>query len=146
HATDQRLELRKRRHRLVAVLDARRRPDGLDERPERDAVAVGQATAAEHERGRTGGDRELVDQPGLPDTGLAEYEQAARPAGGDDLLECMLQRIDLARAADERLARGQWVVGERVPDPEESERRDGLRLSLQRQRLELLDGHDPSNE
>ena len=66
-----RAELRPRGRRRVLLGDPGRQPDDLDQRPERDALAVRQAAPAQ-DRGLAADEpEELLDQPRLADAGRA---------------------------------------------------------------------------
>src|SRR4029077_19637292 len=67
-------DLRQRDVERVLVVDARRAADDLGDGPERDAVPIRQAATAEDLAAlpRRSPDRELADEPGLPDAGLAD--------------------------------------------------------------------------
>src|SRR5947209_3596865 len=56
---------------LVTLRDAGGFTDGLDDRPECDAVAVGEAAAAQRDGGAADPAEELLRESRLPDAGLA---------------------------------------------------------------------------
>ncbi len=88
--------------------------DGFGEGVERDALAVGQASAAmPAHRGLEAVDvlLELPVQPGLPDPGLAVDDEQRGPAGLLDAVEELLHQPQLAVAADERQPPGRRHAG-----------------------------------
>ena len=103
----------------VLVVDARRAADDLGDRPERDAVAVRQAATAEDLAalpGR-GPDRELADQPGLADAGVADDRRGARTSGWRRLPASVISSRSIsAFAADER-GRDRGALGVRAARP-----------------------------
>ncbi len=90
-------ELAEWRH---AVVDLRRSVPEIQERQERDALAVGDARRAEH--GRRDLVRERLDEPALPDAGFAHDDHVAWPGGGHDRVERVVQGGELVGAVDER--------------------------------------------
>ena len=89
-------ELGARGREIVGVLDSRRFPERLDERPERDPVAVGEASAADDERALRGRFANVLDEPGLADAGVARDEHARAGARLDRAVE---RSRDLLRLA-----------------------------------------------
>ena len=132
--------------RRVPLENTGLRLDDLAERPERDPVAVREATAL------TPGDqlgvrlddlRELVDETALADPGDADERQELRRALVPGALEGVPDDTELALAADELRARlvrdvdpEARVGGRRLPH------RDRLRLALRldRRRFLVVDG------
>ena len=108
----------------------------LDERPVRDALAVGEAPAAHH--GRVDPAQELRDEARLADAGDAEQrEELAREVRRGDV-ERLAQEALLALASDEgRVERPPRLV--EAADRDETKRVDRLRLALERERLDRLD-------
>ena len=92
---------------LLAVLrhDPGRLPQHLGQRPERDAVAVGQAAAPQHRRLAGDAPHELLDEPALADPGMAEQRDEPALGSGDRTAELRAEGGDLARPADERQVR-----------------------------------------
>ena len=85
--------------RSSSSLDSRRLPQGLDERPERDPVAVRQAAAPDDERVLGGGFADVVDEPRLADAGVACDEHARAGARLDHAPErCRRPAPSRARA------------------------------------------------
>ena len=78
---EERGELRARGREVVAVLDARRLPQRLDERPEGDPVAVGKAPPADDERSLGGGRADVLDETRLADARIAGDQHDARRRG-----------------------------------------------------------------
>ncbi len=114
--------------------------DDLSEREERDALAVGQASAAEP--GGLAGTRrearlELVDEAALADPGLPDDRDEAQDPLHQRPVVRLLQERQLALAADERPLwdrnLGLGAAPEHTPDAE------GFGLVLHRHGLELLD-------
>ena len=89
---------------LLAVLrhDPGGLPQHLRQRPERDAVTVGQAAAAQHRRLVGEAIHELLDEPALADPGLAEQRDEPALGSGDRTAELRVEGGDLALPADER--------------------------------------------
>ena len=89
---------------LLAVLrhDPGGLPQHLSQRPERDAVAVGQAAAPQHRRLVGEAAHELLDEPALADPGLAEQRDEPPLGSGDRTAELRVEGGDLAGPADER--------------------------------------------
>ena len=85
--------------RRVALGDPRGLADGLGERPERDAVAVREAAAAQDHGLPLDRPDELVDQPRLADAGLADDGHEPRPVSAR-LGKGVAQDCELAVAAD----------------------------------------------
>ena len=89
----------------IAALDGLRVEqvaDDFRERPVRDALAVGQAAAAQHRRLGADLPRELLHEARLADPGFAEHGQEMTLPGLDDALEGVEQRAVLLLAIDER--------------------------------------------
>ena len=112
--------------------------NGLGERPERDAVAVGEAAAAQDGRLALDGADELVDEPRLPDPRLADDgdEPAATVGGGAP--ERGAERLELGVAPDHRRVEAHDPL-DALADADEPVRGDGLGLPLELERLDLLD-------
>ena len=117
--------------------------DRLDDRPVRDALAVGEAPAADDRRVQP--PQELRDEPRLADARDAEQrEQLARavairrartpPAAG------------AARARDRRTARRSRRRGRPAAHRDQAVRLDRLRLALQLERLDRLDVDGATHE
>ena len=119
---------------LLAVLrhDPGRLSQHLGQRPEGDAVAVGQAAAPQYHRLVGEAPHELLDEPALADPGLAEQRDEPALGSGDRTAELRVEGGDLAIPADERpvCRSGAPHVG---GDREQPVGRDGFRLALQRQ-------------
>ena len=121
-------------------------PDDADERPEGDALAVGEAAAAQHEPVFADARHELLDESRLADARVGEQGHEAAAALLDGGPECGLDRRQLLPATDERslvppqkrLGAGQHV--------EEVERAYRPLLALHLERLDLLDVHARSDE
>ena len=89
---------------------------------------------------------EVGDEARLADPGGTEEREEPARAVGDRVLVVAPEPLPLALAADERSLR---VAGERsrvAEHLEEPERLDGLRLSLQRERLDRLDADGIADE
>ena len=134
-----------RSRRRVLLEDARLRLDDLAERPQRDAVAVGEAAAlAPRDELRVGVDDpgELVDEAALADARDADERHELRRALVARALERISEDAELALAADElgaRLVRDvdaeAGARSDRLPDGD----RLGLPLRLDRRRVVVVD-------
>ena len=98
----ERLDLRERGRGVVAVDDPRARPDRLDHRPEGDALAVGEAAAAQHvahsaaATSASSSSSRVLPTPASP----SRSTERGVPVCGD-LVEQRQQLVELGRAADE---------------------------------------------
>ncbi len=131
-------DLAPRLGRRVAVGQAGRLGDDLDDRPERDPLAVRQAPPPERDRARTRGGEELLDQARLADARRSQdREQLALPAG-DGPLERLPQQGGFSLAVDQRGVQAPGVAGRArdhleqpvsadLPEPLERHRTHGLR-------------------
>ena len=108
------------------------------QRPERDAVSVGQAPAGEEECPGRDSLEELGGEPRLADACVRHERGEARRARRDGLFEDRLEHLQLAFAADQRSAVTHFDVAGFL-DADELVRRDGLGLPLEHQRLYLDD-------
>ena len=142
-AGEHRVELRSCVALVVRLEDPRLGLDDLPERPERDALAVGQAAAVAPrddvrplvERGA-----ELGHEPALADPGLADDrdELHGRLAlGAEERLE---QERALVLAADEWAVRGGFRLADAAPCADNAPHRDRLGLPLCLHRVECLEG------
>src|SRR5207248_566093 len=104
HALDDQVSVAPTGERLAERDLAARLAHHLDERPERDAVAVGQARAAERRRAFAEPVEELLHETRLADPGRAEDRDEPRGLLGGDPLELRAERLELLVAADERRA------------------------------------------
>jgi hypothetical protein len=115
------------------------RGEGLDERPVRDPLAVGE-TSSPQDVGRVADALEEVgDEAGLADPGRAEQREESTGAIGDGVLVVAPEPLALALAADERrleMTRDGAASSITSVSPE---RLDGLRLALERERLDHLE-------
>ena len=136
--TEQPPQLDQRLARGLLVGDGGGVLEGLRQRPERDAVPIGETPAVDDERLRGGGREELVDQPGLAHAGRAEDREEIAHALRYGLLERLVQEAALALAAHHRRIKTSRVPAGAGPDRDQAERRDRLGLALQRQRLDGL--------
>ncbi len=131
---------------VVGLEDAGVRLDHLSERPEADAFAVGQRAALTPEDElRVALDRleELVDEPALADSRLADEGDELDRARATRPLERVEQRVELSAAADERRSHARRDVDadaaarlERLPGLD----RLGLALGLNRLGGPVVDG------
>ena len=139
----QRRDLRLGDLRLVVAADRGGGRHRLAHREERDAVAVGQAAPAQHQRVALEARDGLLDEPGLADAGLAEHGRelrapvAQRPAVGE------LQQRELVLATDVRRARR--PAGAAV-EAEQPEALDRLVEPLEGQGARGLDAHLVAHE
>ena len=123
--------------RRILVGDAGCLPDHLGQRPERDALAVRQAPAAQ-DRDAVGAAHELLQQARLPDAGWSEDRHEPGPASSGRFGKGGVQGRQFGPAPDHRgirpssdallTGRAKQLVGGH-----------GLRLALERQRLDRLD-------
>jgi hypothetical protein len=109
----------------------------LAQRPERDALAVRQATT-EHEP-RTGAHavHQFADEPRLADAGVGDDGDQMGPARSDDGFPRRPQGAEFRIAADNRGIDPSLVAIE-AGGADDSVRLDRLRLALQRQRFDFL--------
>ena len=105
HAFKHRPELSERDLGRVLIDDPGRRPSDLDERPERDAVAVRQAPALEHGGRLTDLALEGLEQERLAHPGFAEERRQPGAAVAGDVSELPAQLLELLVAPDELSAR-----------------------------------------
>ena len=104
--------------------------DKLDERPVRDACAIGKATAAEN--GDLVGQScdDLAHQPGLADAGRARNADDAAATLSDERRDRRLEPLELVGSADERCVQPARVPRRRCVDVLEAEPVDSLALPL----------------
>ena len=135
---DERPDLRPGHVGRVVLVDRGRRADELDDRPERDAVAVRQTPPAGDEGLGPDGPQELLGEPRLADPGVAEQgRHPARPAA-DRLLVRGAQLVELRLATDQRALRLAEVRRHR-PESGQLICRHGLGLALEGQWRDGLD-------
>ena len=144
-AVDHRDELLLGRRRVVGLENPGVRLDDLAERPEADALAVGERAALPpgDELGVGLGDLEqLGDEAALADPGHADERDELRGLLSPRARERVGEQAALALAADERrpqplldVAAEARAGGDRLPDPD----RLGLPLRLDRRRLAVVD-------
>ena len=118
--------------------EPRRLTDELDDRPERDAVPVGEASPAQD--GGSGLDLrgELFDQPRLPGSRRPQDREEMTGAVRRHPLERLSKQRQLAVPADDRRVESPVVAGGAGRDVLESIRGDRLLLALGRDRLRRL--------
>ena len=129
----------------VPGLDTRRN-EHLDERPVRDALAVGEAPSAVDVRRVAHPLEEVGDEPRLADPRRAEQREESARAIGDRVLVVAPEPLALSLTSHQRrlqMASDRLRVRDHV---EKSERLDGLSLSLERERLDRLDTDGISDE
>jgi hypothetical protein len=132
------VQLRDRFWRIVRLGDRGRLTNDLAERPERDAVAVRQTVPAQDGRLAVSAGNERLDEPGLAQAGLAEHGDDLAGVRGDGVVERGIDDRELDLASDHRPvkpARDADLSAHGV----QLVRRDGLRLALQRERLDGFD-------
>ena len=125
--------------RGVGVGDAGGLADDLGHRPVGDALAVGQAAAAQHGRPREGG-HGLADQPGLAHAGLAEHGQQVAAAGADDPLVHPGEQAQLGLATHDRGVLAAGVAGGARVDLAQPVGDHRGALALEEQRRDPLGG------
>ena len=123
---------------VVQDRESRRLAHQLDDRPERDALPVGEAPAAEDGRVRIDLRCELLDQPRLPGTGRSQDREEMAGAIRRHALERLPEQRQLAVAADHRRIQSAGVAGDTGRDVLESIGGDRLRLPLGRDRIGRL--------
>ena len=129
------------RVRVVAVIDPRRLPDDLGDRPIRDALAVGEATAADDQGSVADGSEELGHEAALTHAGRTEdREQLARPIR-HRALECVPERLELAFASDHRRIEVTTVPVSAGRDVTQPVGDDGLGFALELDRRGRADLH-----
>ena len=129
-------ELLERLRGRVDVGDSGRRLDHRGDRPERDALAVGQRPAGQHGRALDAGG-ELLDQPRLADAGVAEHGHERRAPVAHGPLVRVVQQLQFLLAPDEAGARPALA---RVEHPERAPR-PHLLAGPDLDRAEILDLH-----
>ena len=134
----QRRELREGVVGIIVVDDAGGVLQRLCERPERDAVAIGQAPALESERAVGDPAEELGHEARLSDPRVRDDGHEAGGRSGHGLVEGGLECVQLALPADQRSAVTHFDVAGFL-DADELVCRDGLGLPLEHQRLYLDD-------
>ncbi len=139
------LRLRRRRADDGVGLGADRDQD-LDQRPVGDPLAVREAPPAQDVGRVADALEEVRDEARLPDPGRAEQREQPARAVGDGVLVVAPQPLSLALSADERRLEVPGERGGAADHLEEAEGLDGLRLALQRERLDGLDLHRVAHE
>ena len=129
-------QLAERRGLVLRLDDPRAAAKHLRERPVRDSVAVGEASAAVPVDGVDHAVRVLLELPGearLPDAGDPDHRQQVCATLGRRRVEEVLDEPELALATDERRleARRSALASARGHDPRRPVERDGLGLPLQ---------------
>src|SRR4051794_27793591 len=122
----ERVELRERNLGSIVLAQARGAADDLDERPEGDAAPVRKAATRDC-AGAVGAVDELLDEARLPEARLAQNGCEAGALARRRVVECVLERAQLAVAADEGGARATHDVAGGAQSPEPV-RADPLRL------------------
>ena len=102
----------------------------LDDRPERDALPVGEAPSTEDGRVRIDLGGELLHEPRLPGTGRSQDREEMAGAIRRDPLERLSEQRQLAVTADHRRVEPAGVAGGTGRDVLESVRGDRLRSCL----------------
>ena len=124
----------------ILEVDAGRLAHHLAQRPEGDAVAVGEAAAANDARARAGTGDHLARQPRFADAGIADQGDEPRRATLRDLAQRLVDRLQLLLAADDRRV-GPPHVAFAAAGRDQAIRRHPLLLALELQRLDGLDLH-----
>ena len=131
-------DLRERFFERVLCHDPRGVANDLRQRPERDAVAVREASAAHDPCLAAGGRGELLDETRLADAGIAHDRQQLGPPLCRDPEEGRRQPAHLGLASHERCGRA--LAGRRSgPDTDEPIGLDRFGLALERERRDRLD-------
>ncbi len=135
---DERAELPARLLGGVFLDDRRGLAHRLSERPERDPVAVREAPAADDGGLVRGRSHELLDESRLADTCLADHGHETAASRGDRVAQRPLEHLELGLAADHRRIEAARALAA-LAHGDQPVRRDRLRLSLELERLDLLD-------
>ena len=125
-----------RRREVVAVLDARRLPQRLDERPEGDPIAVGKAPPADDERVLGGGRADVLDETGLAHARIAG-DQHARRRGRRPRARVLPRSLRFVPRGQP--ARPLVLGGPPIVHLQQAECGNTLRLAFQLERLDRLD-------
>ena len=138
---DQSGDLGEGRRRVLGARERGGRPDRLDDRPERDAVAVREAATSQDGRGIAELVHERPEQPRFPDTADAEHREELASPVGDGAVERRAEQGELAVAADHRRGQATSEPERRGIDLQEPIGLDPFAPTLQLEMIRLFDLH-----
>ena len=113
-------------------------PERADQRPERDPLTVGEATATRDRRASCDLADQLIAEPGLSDPGGADRGDDPRRPCGRRPLEVLCEHPQLLLTVDQGGVEAAQVAGGAGVDLEEAPRGNGARLALQTEALDRL--------
>ena len=136
---DQASKLRDALFGRVLRSDPRGATRRFDQGPERDALAVGQAAAAEDQRGRIARVDELADQPALAAARVGDDRRHPSPSLVEGAQQDLAQGGHLRLTPDHGRVLAPPEALDRLRDREQAIRRDVLGLALEHERIDGLD-------